>query len=64
MAAGEREAIVRVLRTITPDHPVGRIWGRFQDATPEQAAEGNAWAADPEDLADLIVAELTRERGW
>lgn len=64
MAAGERECITEVLRGIAPDHPIGRVWGRFEDATPEQAAEGNAWAADPEDLADLIVAALIRLRGW
>jgi hypothetical protein len=64
VAAGERECIIKVLRHIAPSEPTGRIWGRKQSADGRQGREGNLWAADPEDLADLIVAELTRERGW
>lgn len=62
MAKTERECIVEVLRTVAPGHDIGRIWGRFADATRYQAHEGNAWAADPEDLADLILEGLAANR--
>lgn len=63
MAKTERECIVEVLRTIAPGHAIGRIWGRFEGATAHQAHEGNAWAADPEDVADLILKALAENRG-
>ncbi|MDX5564141.1 hypothetical protein PYK79_13395 [Streptomyces sp. ID05-04B] len=56
-------AIASMLRSIAPGHTVTRIWGRIEGATPEQAQEGNAWAADPEDIAELIMLELRKVRG-
>lgn len=61
MAATDREHIVAALRTVAPGHPTGRIWGRRVDATPEEALEGNVWAADVEDIADLVLAALAQE---
>lgn len=60
MATTDRERIIDALRNLAPGHPIGRIWGRLEGATPEQAQEGNAWAADPEDVADLILTALAR----
>lgn len=58
----DRDAIAEALRTIAPGRTVTRIWGRIEGATPEQAQEGNAWAADPEDIADLILLLLKRRQ--
>lgn len=57
----DRERIINALRNIAPGHPTGRIWGRSRDATPLQAQEGNVWAGDVEDLADLILSALHPE---
>jgi hypothetical protein len=54
----DREKIIEVLRELAPNHDVVRVWGRLEGAHPYLAEEGNAWAADVEDLADLIVARL------
>ncbi|MFD8937312.1 hypothetical protein ACFV0R_19020 [Streptomyces sp. NPDC059578] len=54
----DRERIITALRNIAPTHPVTRVWGRLETATPEQAAEGNGWAADIEDLADIILRAI------
>lgn len=62
MADTDRDRIIDTLRNLAPGHPVSRIWGRRQDATPDDAQEGNVWAADVEDIATLIVAVLA-ERG-
>lgn len=59
----QHTAISDLLRGIAPGHTVTRIWGRTEGATPEQAQEGNAWAADPEDIAKLVVLELRKVRG-
>ena len=53
-----REAITEALRHLAPGHQVVRIWGRLPGATPEQGQEGNAWATDVEDIADLAVAAM------
>jgi hypothetical protein len=53
-----RKLIADALRDLAPGHPAVRIWGRMAGATPEQAQEGNAWAADPEDIADLVVRTM------
>lgn len=58
MGATDRERIIEALRTIAPGWPTGRIWGRRADATPEEAQEGNIWAADVEDIADLVLAAI------
>ncbi|MFF1297936.1 MULTISPECIES: hypothetical protein [unclassified Streptomyces] len=50
-----RQHAINALHGIAPDHPAVRLWGRLEGSTPEQAAEGNAWAADPEDIVDLIL---------
>lgn len=50
-----RQAIARALRDLAPGHTAVRIWGRLDGATPGQAQEGNAWAASPEDIADLVL---------
>ncbi len=60
-AQADRERITDALRNLAPGHPVTRVWGRFQDATPTQAQEGNAWAADVEDIADLVLRTLGKE---
>ncbi|MER5892289.1 hypothetical protein [Streptomyces sp. NPDC001876] len=60
MAATDRERIIEALRTLAPGHPVSRIWGRGEWATPDDAQEGNAWAADVEDVADLVLRALNR----
>jgi hypothetical protein len=52
-AGAARQVIADALRNLAPGHPAVRIWGRL--APPEQAQEGNAWAADPEDIADLML---------
>jgi hypothetical protein len=54
----DRDRIIEALRGIAPKHPVTRVWGRFDGATPEQAQEGNAWAADIEDLADIVLRAI------
>jgi hypothetical protein len=46
-----RQRIAAALRNLAPGHPAVRI-----GAVPEQAQEGNAWAADPEDLAELLLS--------
>jgi hypothetical protein len=61
MPLTDRERVIAALRDLAPGHRVGRIWGRFHDATPEQAQEGNAWAADVEDIADLVVRALGKQ---
>jgi hypothetical protein len=53
-----RQAIADALRDLAPGHRVTRIWGRLDGATPEQGQEGNAWAADVEDLADLAIRAM------
>lgn len=46
------------LRHLAPGHPATRIWGRTADATADVASGGNAWAADPDDIADLLINVL------
>ncbi|WP_328860899.1 hypothetical protein [Streptomyces sp. NBC_00306] len=58
MAATDRERIADALRYLAPGHPTGRIWGRRQGATPDEAQEGNVWAADVDDLATILAAVL------
>ncbi|MET4925477.1 hypothetical protein P3L51_24510 [Streptomyces sp. PSRA5] len=58
MAQTDRERIADTLRNIAPGHPVGRIWGRRDGAAPDEAQEGNVWAADVDDIATLIAAVL------
>lgn len=47
--------MANALRTISPKHETGRIWGRWHQSTPEQGQAGNIWAADPEDLAEILL---------
>ena len=56
----DRDRIIDALRGIASEHPVTRVWGRLEGATPEQAQEGNAWAADVEDIADLVLRAISR----
>lgn len=56
----DRQRIIDALRGIAPGHPVTRIWGRLDGAPPEQAQEGNAWAADVEDIADIVLRAIRR----
>lgn len=56
----DRDRIVDALRTLAQGHAVTRVWGRMDGSTPEQAQEGNAWAADVEDLADLVLRVIGR----
>jgi hypothetical protein len=56
----DRQRIIEALRGLAPGHPVTRIWGRMEGTTPEQAQEGNAWAADIEDIADLVLRVINR----
>jgi hypothetical protein len=58
-----RDEITRELRDLAPGHPAVRVWGRLAGATSEQGAEGNAWAADPADLADVAVRAIKRVSG-
>ncbi|MFD8797219.1 hypothetical protein [Streptomyces atroolivaceus] len=58
MPQTDRERIAETLRNLAPGHAVGRIWGRREGATPEEAQEGNVWAADVDDIATLIAAVL------
>jgi hypothetical protein len=53
-----RQRIIEVLAHLASGHRVTRVWGRLADATPEQAQEGNAWAADVDDVADLVLNAL------
>lgn len=55
ISADTRKRIIDALRDLAPGHPASRIWGRLDGASPEQGQEGNAWAADPEDIADLLI---------
>ncbi|MEV4863256.1 hypothetical protein [Streptomyces ossamyceticus] len=57
----DRDRIIDALRHLAPGHPVTRVWGRFEHATAEQAQEGNAWAADVEDIADIVLRTLGRQ---
>jgi hypothetical protein len=58
-----KERIVRSLRDIAPGHVTTRIWGRGSWATADEAQPGNAWAANLEDVADVILGALnTTER--
>ncbi len=59
--ATDREKALKALEAITPALPVTRIWGRVEGATAEQAAEGNAWAADPEDIVDIVLKAIGRD---
>jgi lysophospholipase L1-like esterase len=59
-AQADRSRIIDALRTLATGHTVTRVWGRFDHATPEQAQEGNAWAADVEDIADLVLRAIGR----
>lgn len=56
----DREKALQALREIAPALQVTRIWGRMEGATPDQAQEGNAWAADPEDIVDIILKSIGR----
>ena len=56
-----RQRIADALRSLAPGQPVLRVWGRTESATPEQAQEGNAWAADVDDLAGIVLDTLTGE---
>lgn len=60
-APATEQRITDLLRGLAPGQPVTRIWGRRSGATAKQGQEGNAWAADPEDIADLVVRALTEE---
>lgn len=53
-----RQVAADALRNLAPAHPAVRIWGRLEGATPHHAEEGNAWAADPDDVADLLLATI------
>jgi hypothetical protein len=59
-ATDARTRIIDALREIAPGHPTGRIWGRLQGATPDQAQEGNAWAGELGDVADIVLAALAQ----
>ncbi|MFF8034905.1 hypothetical protein [Streptomyces sp. NPDC016626] len=54
-----RQAATDALRNLAPDHPTVRIWGRLEGSAPEHAQEGNSWAADPQDVADVVLAAIT-----
>lgn len=54
-----RQIVAHALRNLAPTVPASRIWGRLEGATPEQAADGNAWAADPDDIANLVLTVVT-----
>jgi hypothetical protein len=56
----DRQLIIDALANLAPGHPAVRIWGRLAAATPSQGQEGNAWAADPEDIADLVLRAIRR----
>jgi hypothetical protein len=53
-----RKQIVEILTNLAPGRPTGRIWGRAVGAGPNTGCQDNVWAADPEDLADLILLAL------
>lgn len=57
-----RRSITALLRGLAPEHPVTRIWGRREGATAEQGSDGNAWAADSKDIAELVVTALTQTK--
>lgn len=54
------DLVAEALRTLAPGHPAVRIWGRLEGATEHQAQEGNAWAASPQDIGNLVAAVLRR----
>lgn len=56
----DRDRIIDALRTLATGHTVTRVWGRLEGATPEQAQEGNAWATDVEDIADIALRAIGR----
>ena len=57
----DRDRIINALRHLAPKHPVTRVWGHYEHATPDDAQEGNAWAADVEDIADVVLRTLGRQ---
>jgi hypothetical protein len=57
-----RQRITDELRFLAPGCTVGRIWGRHQGASRYEADAGNAWAADPEDIADIVLDILRGNR--
>lgn len=52
--------MAQALTDISPGHKTARIWGRWEQATSSQGHEGNVWAADVEDIADLMVGVTRR----
>ncbi|MCZ7413067.1 hypothetical protein [Streptomyces sp. WMMC897] len=56
----DRQRIIEALRDLAPGHPVTRVWGRLDGSTPQHGHEGNAWAADVEDIADLVLRVIKR----
>lgn len=56
----DRERVIATLRTVASGHDTTRIWGRLEDADPDEGLDGNAWSADVGDIADLVLAALAR----
>lgn len=52
------QVLTDALRNAGRRAPADRIWGRFYGQTAEVGAEGNVWAGDPEDVADVLVRAL------
>lgn len=40
--------------------PADRIWGRWYGADHDSGAEGNLWAGDPDDVADLLIRAIAK----
>lgn len=59
----DRDKIIEALRNVAPNFPVNRIWGRTVGSDPDQGWEGNSWAADVDDVADIILTALERTDG-
>ncbi|MFF7198224.1 hypothetical protein ACFZAM_31510 [Streptomyces sp. NPDC008079] len=51
-------AMTDALRTISPKYSTDRIWGRLPGVSDDVGQPGNVWAADPEDIADIMIRVL------
>jgi hypothetical protein len=56
--AQAQKIMARTLAYMAPGSPASRIWGRAPGAEADQAAEGNVWAGDPTDVADVLAGAL------
>ena len=59
--AQAQKIMARTLAYMAPGSPAVRIWGRAPGAEADQAAEGNVWAGDPTDVADVLAGALFPE---